>query len=74
MIINGTEVFHDNDKIHGIPLNCIKININEIENIKEQINNYSAEEFNKVLFECGIERIKPSIESDYVTSSKVYII
>ena len=65
MIINGIEVFHDHDDMH-IPLNCIRIDINEIENIKERIDNYSAEEFDKVLFECGIERIKPSIESDYV--------
>lgn len=38
----------------------------EIERIKEKINSYSTEEFDKVLFECGIESIKPSIESDYV--------
>ena len=71
MIINGLEVFHDHDNMRGIPLNCIRININEIENIKERIDNYSVEEFDKVLFECGIERIKPSIESDYVQALKV---
>ena len=38
----------------------------EIEKIKEKINSYSTKEFDKVLFECGIESIEPSIESDYV--------
>ena len=42
----------------------------EIEKIKEKINSYSVEEFDKVLFECGIEDIKPSIESDYVQAVK----
>ena len=37
MIINCLEVFHDHDNMHDIPLNCIKININEIENMKERI-------------------------------------
>lgn len=37
MIINGLEVFHDNDDMRGLPLNCVRININEIENTKERI-------------------------------------
>ena len=44
------------------------ITIQEIKKIKVTINNFSSEEFDEVLFECGIERIKPSIESDYVNA------
>lgn len=32
----------------------------------ENIDALSAEEFDKVLYDCGIESIKPSVESEYV--------
>ena len=47
MIINGLEVFHDHDDMRGIPLNCIRININEIENMKD--DNYSVEDVEDML-------------------------
>lgn len=42
----------------------------ELERIKKHINNLSMEEFEEVLYNCGIERIKPSIESSYVQCMK----
>ena len=42
----------------------------EIERIKKIINDMSMEEFDDVLYNCGIESIKPSIESGYVKSLK----
>lgn len=38
--------------------------------IKQHIDDFTQEEFDKMLFGCGIEIIKPSIESDYVKSLK----
>ncbi len=38
----------------------------EIERIKKIINDTSIEEFDDILYDCGIESIKPSIESGYV--------
>ena len=38
----------------------------EFSKIEKLIDDFSSEEFDNVLLECGIESIKPSIESDYV--------
>ena len=34
--------------------------------IREKIGSLSVEEFDKILYDCGIESIKPSIKSEYV--------
>lgn len=33
----------------------------------EKLNHMSSTEFDEMLIRCGIERIKPSIESDYIS-------
>lgn len=33
----------------------------------KKLNSMSSEEFDEMLIHCGIERIKPSIESDYIS-------
>lgn len=42
----------------------------EIERIKKKIEETSMEEFEKILYDCGIEMIKPSIDSSYVKCMK----
>ena len=42
----------------------------EFQKIKQHIDVLSQEEFDNILFDCGIETIKPSIESDYVKALK----
>lgn len=42
----------------------------EIEKIKKRIDDMSIEEFDNVLYNCGVESIKPSIESSYVKCLK----
>lgn len=42
----------------------------EIERIKKSINELSIEELDEILYDCGIELIKPSIESLYVRCMK----
>lgn len=42
------------------------MSIAESMRIKECIENLSIEEFDKILHDCGIESIKPSIKSGYV--------
>ena len=44
----------------------------ELDKIKKNIANMSEEEFDNVLLKCGIEIIKPSIESDYVKCLNKY--
>lgn len=34
--------------------------------IKKDIQSLTVEEFDKILYDCGIESIKPSIKSEYV--------
>ena len=43
------------------------MNISESKKIKKSIDNLSLEEFDKILYDCGIESIKPSIQSEYIT-------
>lgn len=45
----------------------------EIERIKKMIEEMSMEEFEKILCDCGIESVKPSIESIYVKCLKVHL-
>lgn len=42
----------------------------EIEKIKKTIEEMSMEEFEKIMYDCGIESIKPSIDSSYVRCMK----
>jgi hypothetical protein len=42
------------------------MSITESKKIKESIDALSVEEFDKVLRDCGIESIKPSVKSEYV--------
>lgn len=39
----------------------------KFEEFVEKLNNMSSTEFDEMLIRCGIERIKPSIESNYVS-------
>ena len=41
--------------------------IAESKKIKRNIDKLSLEEFDKILYDCGIESIKPSIQSEYIT-------
>ena len=43
------------------------MSITESKKIKKNIDKLSLEEFDKILYDCGIESIKPSIKSEYVT-------
>lgn len=36
----------------------------------EKLNNMSTTEFDEMLIRCGIERIKPSVDSNYVSCLK----
>lgn len=38
----------------------------ELKKIEDYLSGLSEEELDDVLFDCGIESIKPSIDSDYV--------
>ena len=38
----------------------------ELKKIEDYLSGLSEEELDGVLFDCGIESIKPSIDSDYV--------
>ena len=40
----------------------------ELQRISQIINDMSIEDFEEMLFECGLGTIKPSEESDYVRS------
>lgn len=42
------------------------MSIAESMRIKESIENMTIEEFDEILYDCGIESIKPSIKSEYV--------
>jgi len=46
------------------------MSIAEVNEIKKGINELSIEEFERILYDCGIESIKPSIESEYVKCLK----
>lgn len=47
--------------------------ITESKSIKESIDALSVEEFDSVLYDCGIESIKPSIRSQYVKCLNVSV-
>lgn len=42
----------------------------ELNKITDYISNLSGKELDKILFDCGIESIRPSIDSDYVVCLK----
>ena len=47
--------------------------ITESKSIKESIDALSVEEFDSVLYDCGIESIKPSVKSQYVKCLNVSV-